>query len=191
MAKRKIAALILCVVGLNSLVLTSVHAQQPLIVADGCALLGELVTNQLTLKRWYGDGGSGLLLSNPGQIDITICNQTARTVTVAFTAALAEMNIGITWDPYRRIPDVPCHSGDISQCHPERYPFPGGAGGDHVFILESWRAVQQAVASNMPFGVASDTARFSASKFGTTFSRSLEQNVSETSIESWRTILSP
>lgn len=190
MAKRIFATIILCATSCCGFAAHGAPAPQPPGSVDGCAVLGELVVTELALSRWFGKGSSGLLLEDAAATDIIICNQTARAVTGAFTAALAGMNIDVSWGYYPPHTGDTCLSGDLSQCYPDRYPLSAGTAGSRSFVVDGWRAVQSAVIASMPLGTASDTSRFSARGFSTTLSRSLEQKTSGPALDYQQNILS-
>ena len=176
MSKRNFGTITLYVMCVSCIAMNNARAQGSFVGADGCTVLGDLIDNELSQKRWFGEGGSGLLLSNSGQLDVTTCNQTARAVTGAFTSALAGMNIDVSWGYYPGHKSDTCFSADLSQCYPDRYPLIGVAISDQMVVLDIWRVVRQAVIGSMPLGSASDTSRFSVSDFGTTLSRALRKN---------------
>lgn len=190
MAKRNFATIIVCLASICGPGAGNAQAQQALSGAEGCTALGELVATELALSRWFGVGSTALLPSGAGRSDINICYQTARTVTGAFTAALAGMNIEVRWGYYPPHPGDYCMSGDLSQCYPDRYPLSTGTIGGRYFVADSWRAVQQTVTARMQLGTASDTSRFSPHGLSTALGRALEQNRSGVALDYQQGILS-
>lgn len=152
MAKRKIAALMLASIGALA-VTNNVRAGEPFIGVDGCAVLAELVYTELTTAAWYGPGDFGAWPGYPGETEMTICNQTARTVSKAFTSAMTSIGAEVRWEYSSITPGDVCQSGFLEQCYPERYPF--DAPND------TWSTLSKIVQQAMPFGTASDRATFS------------------------------
>lgn len=152
MAKRKFAALMLASIGALALT-NNVRAEEPFIGVDGCAVLADLVHTELTAAAWYGPGDFGAWPGYPGETEMTICNQTARTVSKAFTSAMASIGAEIRWGDSSINPGDVCQSGFLEQCYPERYPKDGSNA--------TWATLSKIVQRAMPFGTASDRATFS------------------------------
>jgi len=153
MAKRKFAALMLASIGALALT-NNVRAGEPFIGVDGCAVLAELVYSEITAAAWYGPGGFSAWPRNPGETDITICNQTARTVSKAFTSAMTTIGTEVRWGLSSINPGDVCESGFLEQCYPDRYPFDSPN--------DTWGTLSKIVQQAMPFGSASDRAIFSS-----------------------------
>lgn len=153
MAKRKFAALMLMSISALAFA-NNVRAGEPFIGVDGCAVLAELVYSELTAAAWYGPGDFGAWPGNPGETDITICNQTARTVSKAFTSAMTNIGTEVRWGLSSINPGDVCQSGFLEQCYPERYPIDAPNN--------TWGALSKIVQQAMPFGMASDRAIFSS-----------------------------
>lgn len=181
MTKRNLAVLCAGVLTVGAFISTTVHARPAGTAADGCSVLSDLVVTELTLARWYGVGNYGAQLPPPGELGEVVCYQTARTVTAAFSAAFAEMDIDITWNFWPDYRGDSCLSADLSQCYPDRYPLSGGAPIAPAYVLDSWNSVRRAVSSSMPLGTASDTSRFSASQLGSRLGRDLNREAVFTS----------
>ena len=153
MAKRKFAALMLASIGALAMA-NNVRAGEPFIGVDGCAVLAELVYTELTVAAWYGPGDFGAWPRNPGETEITICNQTARTVSKAFTSAMTSIGTEVRWGLPSVNPGDVCQSGFLEQCYPDRYPL----DAPH----DTWGTLRKVVQQAMPFGTASDRAIFSS-----------------------------
>ena len=163
MAKRNFASfLLIAVVGITLAPATSI-AQPATGNVDGCTILAELVYAQVVGSGLSGPGRYAAVPEALGRDEMTVCHETTRVTSKAFTAALAQMNIYISWN------DGPGDSGDycashyLSQCYPDRDPLDTFATmAESVFLHDTWRAVQHTVGRRMPSRFASDTARFSA-----------------------------
>jgi len=160
MANRNFTAITVALV-IGVMPMSAVRARDPVIGADGCAILAMLVYAEMTEGRSYGSGG---LPTYPGPDEITICDQTTRSVTGAFTSSLRQMNIYVSWGYYPGVSGDYCLSHYLSQCYPDcnsNMPRPGTM--DTAFVLHSWRAVHDAIRRTMPAVSGSDVARFSQS----------------------------
>jgi hypothetical protein len=165
MAKRNFASfLLIAVAGITLAPVTSI-AQPAVGAADGCTILAELVYAQVVGSGLSGPGRFAVAPEPLGRDEMTVCHETTRVTSKAFTAALVQMNIYVTWN------DDPGDSGDycashyLSQCYPDRDPLDTFATmAESVFLHDTWRAVQHTVGRRMPSRFASDTARFSASE---------------------------
>ena len=153
MAKRKFAALMLASIGALAFT-NNVRAGEPFIGVDGCAVLAELVYTEITAAAWYGPGDFSAWPRSPGATDITICNQTARTVSKAFTSAMTSIGKEVRWGLPSINPGDVCQSGFLEQCYPDRYPFDAPNN--------TWGTLSKIVQQAMPFGSASDQAIFSS-----------------------------
>ena len=171
MAKRNFTACAAALV-IGIMPMSGVRAQDPVIGVDGCAILAILVYTEVTQARLAG--GSYGLPASPGPDEITICSQTTRSVTRAFTSSLQQMNIYVSWGyPPRDTGDY-CLSHYLSQCYPDRdrnMPSPGTT--ETAFVLHSWRAVHDAIRRTMPAVSGSDVARFSQIELRRDIRRSL------------------
>lgn len=164
MLRRKPAAAIaamaaMAVISIMSGLPRDAAAQDPVIGVDGCAILAILVYTEVTHAGLQG--GAGELGTWPRPGEITICNQTARRITTAYSSALRQMNIYVSWgNPPMDSGDY-CLSHDLDQCYPDRNPYmPPLSATDRAFVAESWAAVTRAVSANMQAGAFSDVVRF-------------------------------
>lgn len=134
---------------------------RPFAGADGCGMLAAVVFQEVAASAWL-EPGSRIVSREDGNTEVTICNQTARTVTGAFTKAMATMNIYIGWNDPRDARGDECLSAFLSQCYPHRNPFvPITSGSDLAFIYTSWSAVQATALKYTDASGRSDTSRFS------------------------------
>ena len=150
------------------------RAQSALIGIDGCAILASVVYTEVTEARLgYSSGPVG----NPlyaGRNEITLCNQAARSVTRAFTAALRRSNLYVTWGFHTGYSGDYCLSHFLSQCYPQSNPaMPPFGTEDRSFVMRSWQAVQGVVQNNMAPNPGSDVARFNGVELGRNIRRSI------------------
>lgn len=130
---------------------------------DGCTILAELVYTQVVSSGLSGPGGFAAVPETLSRDEMTVCHETTRVTSEAFTAALVQMNIYVTWSGYPGNSGDYCYSHYLSQCYPERDPLDAFATmAESVFLRDTWRAVQNTVGQKMTNRLASDTARFNA-----------------------------
>jgi len=133
---------------------------EPFVGADGCAILGAAVYDQIAAGGPSG-AGDGAVLRNPGDTDVVICNQTARTVTAAFSKAMSSLGIDVSWSGARQERGDECLSAFLSQCYPNQDIGPYGLDAvELVYVYDTWRLVQGSTARFMLFGYFSDTTVF-------------------------------
>ena len=131
--------------------------------ADGCTILAELVYTQVVSSGLSGPGGFAAVPETLSRDEMTVCHETTRVTSEAFTAALVQMNIYVTWSGYPGSSGDYCYSHYLSQCYPERDPLDAFATmAESVFLRDTWRAVQNTVGQKITNRFASDTARFNA-----------------------------
>lgn len=149
-------------------------AQHAVIGVDGCAILASVVYTEVTQARFGYLSGSGADLLYPGRDEITLCNQSARSVTRAFSAALQSTNIHVTWGFHTGYSGDYCLSHFLSQCYPRGNPaMPALSKSEQSFVTRSWRAVHDAVEPRMAHYPGSDVARFRAGELGQSIRRSV------------------
>lgn len=142
------------------LAISSARAQQPVIGVDGCAILATLVYTEVTEARYRSSLASGDPVY-PGPGEITICNQTTRAVTAAFTSSLRKMNIYVSWGYHAGYSGDFCLSHFLSQCYPDRDPrMPDLSAAERKFVASSWDAVSGAVSGTMTIAPGSNISRF-------------------------------
>jgi len=127
--------------------------------APDCGRLADLVYAEVTLHYLgLATGAAGREPVEPSP-QIVMCDQTAITVSAAFSEALAAVGGSADWGwPPAGGGDV-CLSGFIDQCYPDRGARVPGVGGDA--IRATWLAVRQTVRLAMPWGSAADRTVFS------------------------------
>jgi len=136
------------------------RAQRPIVGVDGCAVLAMLVFTEVT-EAGFRVGRESGSLAYPGPDEITICNQTARTVTAAFAFSLRQMNIYVAWGYHSGSSGDYCLSHFLSQCYPDRDPhMPQLNAAERAFIAASWNAIFGAVSRTMTTAPGADVSRF-------------------------------
>ncbi len=149
-------------------------AQQALNGVDGCAILASVVYTEVTRARLGYSSGPGADLLYAGRDEITLCNQSTRSVTRAFSAALRSTNIHVTWGFHTGYSGDYCLSHFLSQCYPATHPsMPPLSESERSFVTQSWQAVQDSVRSRMAHYPGSDVARFEAGDLGRSIRRSV------------------
>ncbi len=164
-----------CAFSIAMLALSTARADSlwPAVGDDGCAALAAVVFQQVAGSAWANPGGR-ILPPDSGDAGVKICDQTARTVSAAFTAAMATMNVYVSWRDPRDVRGDVCLSADLSQCYPHGNPFvPLPSGRELAFVYASWSAVQSAAMRYADGGAFSDTSRFSPATLGTDLGRSI------------------
>ena len=152
MDKRDFAAFML--VGVCALAISGqARAEQSRRHAEGCTVLAEIIYSEVTAAIWRGPHALGSVSDERSSHGITVCAQTSRTVSKAFSTAMISVGADIRWDDAPPHPGDFCLSGFLEQCYPDRYPLQSPVG--------SWSAVSATVQRAMPFGVASDQSIFS------------------------------
>lgn len=151
-----------------------IRAQQPLIGIDGCAILASVVYTEVTKARLgYSTGPNSDPLSS-GRGEITLCNQTARNATRAFASALRQANVFITWGFHTGYGGDYCLSHFLSQCYPTADPaMPSLSKEDRSFVMRSWRAVHDSIATRMSLYPGSDVSRFRGDELARSIKRSI------------------
>lgn len=151
MTKRDLAALLLVSIATLAQASTS-KAQGSFASGDGCALLADIVYAEVTAAAWYGPGGLRPLHEEARERQITVCNQTTRTVSTAFTSAMISIGEPVRWDRMPIDRGDFCLSVYLDQCYPDRNPL-GSVGN-------TWSAVRSTVKQAMPNGIATDQSIF-------------------------------
>lgn len=149
-------------------------AQQAVIGVDGCAILASVVYTEVTEARLgYSSGLPGDPLYS-GRNEITLCNQSTRSVTGAFATALRHANIHVSWGFHTGYSGDYCLSHFLSQCYPRGNPsMPPLSKSEQSFVMRSWQAVHDSVQSRMAQYPGSDVARFQAGDLGRSIRRSV------------------
>ena len=134
------------------LVLTGsgVQAHELLQPTDGCAVLNDIVYEEVTASRW-GITGADLAQTSMLEPSIVVCTNTTETVSKAFADALRVVGGELQWQEDFDQREDTCLSGFIEQCRPR-------SGG---FSLSLWQAVSATIVRAMPEGPAADRSIFS------------------------------
>jgi hypothetical protein len=129
---------------------TGAEAHELVQPVDGCAVLNEIVYEEVTASRW-GISGADLAHTNMLEPSIVICTNTTATVSKAFADAMQAVGGELQWqDNFDQREDT-CLSGFIEQCRPR-------SGG---FSPSLWQALSATIVRAMPEGPAADRSIFS------------------------------
>ena len=159
MAKRIFAALISALV--LGLATPQTQAQLSPIVVDGCAKLARVVYTEVSAAAVYGPNRAGPWSINLGQGELSVCGNTAKTVSQAFTSAMLSAGIAVSWPRDYTDPGDYCLSHYLSQCYPNRNQvLYSMIGTDSAFVQQSWSIVSQSVMREMYNPFSSDEVRF-------------------------------
>ncbi len=150
------------------------RAQNLVIGVDGCAILASVVFTEVTEARLGYSSGFPRDLLYAGRNEITVCNETARSVTGAFAAALRQSNVYVTWGFHTGYRGDYCLSHFLSQCYPTGDPaMPPLDEMERSFVLRSWQAVQDSVRYGMASYPGNDVARFEIDELARSIRRSI------------------
>ena len=150
MAKRIFALLVLYSAGAHA------HGLSPQV--DGCAVLNEIIYEEVTAAGW-GMTGADLVFTNFREPRVVICTNTAQTVSKAYANAMRAVGGEVFWpEGFDQRADT-CLSGFIEQCEPANRGYPRQLNGASTF--KPWRAISDTVLSAMPDGSATDRSIFS------------------------------
>lgn len=125
---------------------------------DGCAILNEIIYEEVTAAGW-GITGADLVFTNFNEPSVVVCTNTTQAVSAAFSSALTAIGGDVSWEEgFDQRVDT-CLSGFIEQCMPRYRGFaqPALASGAVV----SWQAISGVVIRAMPEGAATDRSIFS------------------------------
>ena len=149
-------------------------AQHALIGVDGCAILASVVYTEVAQARLGYSPGSGANLLYTERDEIALCNQSARSVTHAFSAALRTTNIHVTWGFHTGYSGDYCLSHFLSRCYPRGNPaMPPLSKSERSFVMHSWQAVHDSVQSRMTQYAGSDVVRFQVGELRQSIRRSV------------------
>lgn len=136
----------------------------PLKVVDiGCDRLRDTIVAQLVAFSNAADGPAMLLDAkgsgeNPDPPDY--CLDTTAAATAAFSAAMHEAGIPVTWGLQTSRSGDYCLSHYLEQCYPRQEHGGAATASQLSFVHDAWRAVRNSVSAVMPYGAASDIAVF-------------------------------
>jgi hypothetical protein len=119
---------------------------------DGCAVLNEIIYEEVTASRW-GMSGADLAHTNMRGPSVVVCTDTAQTVSKAFADAMRDIGGEVEWRGNFEPRVDTCLSGFIEQCLPR---------GSGRLAQPLWRAVSHTVLRAMPEGSAADRSIFSS-----------------------------
>jgi len=106
------------------------------------------------------------------------CINTAEATTGAFSEALADLGMPVSWTGSPMNPGDYCLSHDLRQCFPSQHPFSPSLPPDHVaFIYDAWTGVRKGVTSQMPLGTAAGVSQFTPESLDATLAASLKAYV--------------
>ena len=139
---------------------TSAEAHELQLQADGCAVLEQVIYDEVTAASW-GVTGTDTSLANFEEPSVVVCSRTTRTATRAFATAMQMVGQDVTWN----LPIGPgmeaCLGGDIEQCITTPSPWLPVTRLDDTWLVSStWTAVSRALQLAMPEGTASDRSIF-------------------------------
>ncbi len=137
------------------------HEAQPDQQEDGCAVLEQLIYEEVTAVSW-GMTGSDTPLRRLDVPGVVVCLDTALATSKAFAAAMQAVGQVVTGN----LPIDPgmegCLGGDIEQCITTPSPWlPVARLDDNWQISSAWDAVSSAVRQAMPHGSVSNHSVFS------------------------------
>ncbi len=159
MAKRIFAVVIAAVFA--TVPLHQTFAESASYEVDGCAKLARVIYAEVSAAAMYGTDRAGPWSLDTGSDELSICETTAKTVSQAFTSAMASAGIDVTWHRNSTRNGDFCWSGILSQCYPDRERLGFSAlGSDEDVVRKSWSIVSQAVMREMYNPYSSDEVRF-------------------------------
>jgi len=134
----------------------SVHAHELQPQVDGCALLEEIIYEEVTAAAW-GMAASDTVQMGIGVSGTATCTQTTHAVSKAFSSAMQSVGLDVVWNPPIDPGMDACLSGVIEQCITTPSPhLVFSRLDDTYFVANTWAAVSKAVKSAMPDGTAAD-----------------------------------
>lgn len=138
---------------------STTRAQQMSVSVDGCAELARAVYDEVSSAAINGSHRGGPWVISQRYEHVSVCETTTRTVSRAFTHAMASAGIDVRWGIQEPSPNSGdfCQSAFLSQCYPNRYPL---GEADAVFVQSSWAVVSQSVMRVMANPFSSDGVRF-------------------------------
>ena len=126
--------------------------------SDGCAILNEIIYEEVTASGW-GITGADLVFTNFNEPSVVVCTNTTQAVSAAFTSALTAIGGDVSWEEgFDQRVDT-CLSGFIEQCIPRYSSFAQPQLASSTFA--SWQAISGVVVQAMPDGSATDRSIFS------------------------------
>ncbi len=126
---------------------------------DGCAELARVVYDEVQASALSGPGRFGPLYIGPERGEIHVCRTVSRTVSRAFTQAMASAGQQVRWPSVTAKAEHWCLSAFISQCQPDGGGFPRRTTGSGP-VDSSWKTVSNVVMQHMFNPRSSDEVRF-------------------------------
>ena len=125
---------------------------------DGCAVLNEIVYEEVTAAGW-GITAADLVFTNFNEPRVVVCTNTTQAVSAAFASALTAIGDDVSWqEGFDQRVDT-CLSGFIEQCMPRYRGFAQPMLASSAVV--SWQAISGVVVQAMPEGSATDRSIFS------------------------------
>jgi len=125
---------------------------------DGCAVLNEIIYEEVTAAGW-GITHSDLVFTNFNEPSVVVCMNTAQTASNAYSSAIRTLGGDVSWESTFDYPEDVCLSGFLEQCMPRDERSPGSLST--VLTFSRWQAISDAVTRAMPDGSAADRSIFS------------------------------
>ena len=124
----------------------------------GCAVLNEIIYEEVTAARW-GITGADLVFTNFNEPGVVVCAKTTEAVSAAFASAMTAVGRDVAWDDGFHPRAETCLSGFIEQCTPRSLAFAQPALASSATV--TWQAISGVVVRAMPEGSATDRSIFS------------------------------
>ena len=149
-------------------------AAQPSIGVDGCETLASIVYREVTEASLGHCPGTYGQCFYAGGDETVLCNRTTYSATAAFSAALRQANIFVTWGFHSGYRGDYCLSQSLWLCQPTSDPaMPPLSEEDLSFVLRSWEAVYDSIAARMSLHPGSDVSRFQGDELVKSIRRSI------------------
>jgi hypothetical protein len=164
---------------------------------DGCEILKELVKASVhTSATEFAVDGPAVRVHTVGRggaVGSTIigrqaCGGTIEVTTKAFSESLAALSMPVGWNGQHPMDRGDyCLSHDLRQCYPSQSPlFPSLSPNQLAFVHGAWKGVRDAVASQMPYGPASNLSQFTSGSLESALGKNLYLSVDGPLYSSYR-----
>ena len=128
---------------------------------EGCTNLARAIYSEVRASALHGTGRAGPWLIEEGGGDVQFCDHVARTVSKAFTLAMASAGIDVAWQYGAVGGQDYCVMRYLSQCFPDhRWSVSGSGESKASMVRHSWDIVARAVMREMYNPVSSDEVSF-------------------------------
>ena len=164
---------------------------------DGCEVLEELVKAgvhtsatefavDVPAVRVHTVGRGGAVGST--LIGRQACGSTIEVTTKAFSESLASLRMPVGWNGQHPMGRGDyCLSHDLRQCYPSQSPlFPSLSPNQLAFVHDAWKGVRDTVASQMPYGPASNLSHFTSGSLESALEKNLRLSVDGPLYSSYR-----